>query len=558
VVAQLTYRSATSWSIAVNVPTVQWSPHIALSNFRLSADQNTESASLLSFSGDFIIGSATVSIMGFYTDASNWSMNGKTAELVLSTGLTVTKADLVLDNTAGSITVNAEGLLHFGGEILLASINYTDGDNWSITATGAFSIFGLSGAVSGGVLSESAGVLSGSFTASLSGSLFGVVFAGSATLRLAADGSVSFDASGSATIGGVELAAVIEYVDGDNWSVTAGENWIRSVAGSVTFQGSFAFSFTIGGATFTGQGTAVSQADGSTIYSDMAGSVTFTRGGQTYSLAVTGGSYTDATHWSFTVSGALLINGFDLVVSGTMSEDGSSEWTLVLNDSRAVFTSGGSTFGLSGLSGMLRRTDGGLELSDLAGTLFLASSGDEPGVCTVGSVAPCLFLSVSDGVVVSATDWSFTVDAGSSALLGRVLLGLSGRFCSGPSCDADPETSTNTSVMLRDLVVSVAFGDLVVELSGSMVFTDADNWELTGTVGSLALSSQITLTDLTVVLQSEEGTVSGTVSGSIALALDAVTFAGTAVVGLDAEGVMTFEGSGQLTVRAMVLNASII
>jgi hypothetical protein len=356
VVAQLTYRSATSWSIAVNVPTVQWSPHIALSNFRLSANQNTESANLLSFSGDFTIGSATVSIMGFYTDASNWSMNGKTAELVLRTGLTVTKADLVLDNTEGSITVNAEGLLHFGGEILLASIEYTDDDNWSITATGAFSIFGLSGAVSGGVLSESAGVLSGSFTASLSGSLFGVVFAGSATLRLAADGSVSFDASGSATIGGVELAAVIEYVDGDNWSVTAGDNWIRSVAGSVTFQGSFAFSFTIGGATFTGQGTAVSQADGSTIYSDMAGSVTFTRGGQTYSLSVIGGSYIDATHWSFTVSGALLINGFDLVVSGTMSEDGSSEWTLVLNDSRAVFTSGGSTFGLSGLSGMLRRT----------------------------------------------------------------------------------------------------------------------------------------------------------------------------------------------------------
>jgi hypothetical protein len=87
-------------------------------------------------------------------------------------------------------------------------------------------------------------------------------------------------------------------------------------------------------------------------------------------------------------------------------------------------------------------------------------------------------------------------------------------------------------VLLRDLVVSVAFGDLVVELSGSMVFTDADNWELTGTVGALVLSSQITLTDLTVVLQSEEGSLSATISGSLAIGSGSIAVAGVYLGGV--------------------------
>jgi hypothetical protein len=304
--------------------------------------------------------------------------------------------------------------------------------------------------------------------ASISGVIFGNSFSGDAEFLLHEDGSFTFSATGSITLAGVSTSATIDFADGDNWSVIAGASSIISVDGVITIRGAFSFSYTVGGATFTGKGTASDGPNGTTIYTNMGGSITFTRGGNTYSLAVDDGTYTDESHWSFTVSGSIKVGSLDLVVSGTMSENGSSEWRIQLSGSRAMV----GKIGLSDLSGTLVWSAGAFRAEDLSATFEVGAG----SIRVTGSYS-------------SGSNWSLTGSTASLTISGGISL-----------VDVSA-TLTAAETVSATFAGTLNIGEAGVHVSGA--YLQKNNWALNAVVTNLTLRGSILLSDAQVVVCSQ-------------------------------------------------------
>ncbi len=231
--------------------------------------------------------------------------------------LTVTAASC----SPSSGQLSGSGTLVVAGTSLAVSFSYTDANDWTATATGTFALFGAAPSASG-TITDVAGAITGTFTASLPSATVDGVSLTAASVTYTWDGPLS--GAGTLAVGGASLTISFSFADANDWSLSANG------------------SFTIFGATPTASGS-IADAGGAitgtftaTLPSANIGGVALTNSSVTYSLdgpltgagsLAVGGlaltisfSYTDASDWTIAPMGSLSILGVNVGFSGQITD----------------------------------------------------------------------------------------------------------------------------------------------------------------------------------------------------------------------------------------------
>ena len=584
-----TYSSANTWSLTATAASLTLGS-AALTSAGVTVNDSAGSVSAI-MTGMLSLGSTSVSLSGTYTNANTWTLTGTLASASFG-GVSLSSLSATLADSTGNITGSLSATLALGSGTLNLQGSFSDANNWSVGVTGANLTLGsvtlntasftltdtasvLSATLSGTLSVATTSVtVSGAYSSSTSWTLTASLASlslGSVTLNAASvtvanvSGTISTRISGSFALGTGTLTVSGSYRNASNWSVTSTASNIT--LGSVVLGGavatvadssgsisvSIAGNLSLGTTTISATGTytnANTWTLSATVSSVALGSLTLTSaslslidsgGGITGTLAATvqvanasinvSGTYTSASEWSVTATGAQLsLGSFTLSgatitisdhlgsISGTLNATFTiATTTLVISGTYTDSSNWSLTASPSTLSlGSLSLSNASVTVSDTYGTLTTALS----GTLTVATATATV-----KGTYTSSSNWSLTA-SNISLTLGTVSL-----------TQAKVTVSDSSNVVTTTMSGTISLGTTSLQVAGT--YTDSRNWSLTAStstfsLGSLSISgASVTITDAgaspvtsisgTVTIISTQVQLSGTFSDSNNWSLSART-----------------------------------
>ena len=584
-----TYSSANTWSLTATAASLTLGS-AALTSAGVTVNDSAGSVSAI-MTGMLSLGSTSVSLSGTYTNANTWTLTGTLASASFG-GVSLSSLSATLADSTGNITGSLSATLALGSGTLNLQGSFSDANNWSVGVTGANLTLGsvtlntasftltdtasvLSATLSGTLSVATTSVtVSGAYSSSTSWTLTASLASlslGSVTLNAASvtvanvSGTISTRISGSFALGTGTLTVSGSYRNASNWSVTSTASNIT--LGSVVLGGavatvadssgsisvSIAGNLSLGTTTISATGTytnANTWTLSATVSSVALGSLTLTSaslslidsgGGITGTLAATvqvanasinvSGTYTSASEWSVTATGAQLsLGSFTLSgatitisdhlgsISGTLNATFTiATTTLVISGTYTDSSNWSLTASPSTLSlGSLSLSNASVTVSDTYGTLTTALS----GTLTVATATATV-----KGTYTSSSNWSLTA-SNISLTLGTVSL-----------TQAKVTVSDSSDVVTTTMSGTISLGTTSLQVAGT--YTDSRNWSLTAStstfsLGSLSISgASVTITDAgaspvtsisgTVTIISTQVQLSGTFSDSNNWSLSART-----------------------------------